>query len=148
MSRNVFGSAAGLGQQGEYKAVTFTGGAGAGAVGTVSLFTVTGSVLFRMACVCTANLTSPGAATVEVGITGATATIIAQTLATDIDAGEIWHDATPDSDIEAGTVIADFVVANGNDVFMTVGTANVSTGTLLFQSWWTPITAGATVAAA
>ena len=96
MSRNIFGSAAGLGQYGEQKSVTFTGGAGAGATGTVDLFTVTGSVLFRMACVCSAPLTSPGAATVEVGITGSTAAIIAQTTATNIIAGEIWHDNSPD----------------------------------------------------
>ena len=148
MSRNAFGSAAGLGQYGEYKNVTFAGGAGTGAVGTVSLFTVTGSVLLNMVCVCSGSLTGQAGATVEVGIAGATATIIAQTLAANIDNGEIWHDNSPDSDIEAGGVMASYIIAGGADVILTVGVGNVSSGSLAIQAWWTPITVDGAVAAA
>ena len=148
MSRNAFGSAAGLGQYGELKTVTFAGGAGTGAIGTVSLFTVTGSALVNLACVCTSNLVGQAGATVEVGIAGSTATIIAQTVAANVDAGEIWHDNSPDSDIEAAGVLASYIVAGGADIILTVGTGNVSTGALSFQAWWTPITAGASVTAA
>jgi len=50
-----------------------------GVVGTVPLFTVTGAVVVRLACVCTENLAEAGAtATIAVGIAAATTTFIAQ----------------------------------------------------------------------
>jgi len=148
MSRNVYGSAAGLGQCGEYKNVTFAGGAGTGAIGEVNLFTVSGAVLVNLACVCTGDLTGQAGATVEVGISGSTAAIIAQTLAANLAEGEIWHDNSPDAHIEAGTVLASYIVSDSEAIILTVGTGNVSTGSLAVQAWWTPITAGASVTAA
>lgn len=148
MSRNGFGSAAGLGQYGEYKNVTFAGGAGTGAIGTVALFTVTGSVFVNLAVVCTGDLTSGAGATIEVGVASSTSHIIAQTIAANLASGEIWHDATPDSDIEAGAVLASRLIGGGADIILTVATDNVSTGSLAVQAWWTPITAGASVVAA
>ena len=148
MSKNTFHSAAGLGEYGEHKSVTFNGTTGAGEAGEIDLFTVTGGVIIRLACICTTSLTSGAGATVEVGISGSTAAFIAQTTAVDIDGGEIWHDATPDAEIEATTVMADYILGNGNDIILTVATDNVSTGVLQFQAWWTPITSGASVVVA
>ena len=148
MSRNTFGSAAGLGQYGEYKNVTFAGGAGTGAIGEVDLFTVTGSVLLNMVCVCSGSLTGQAGATIEVGISGSTAAIIAQTLAANLINTEIWHDNSPDSKIEAGGVMASYIISGGEDVILTVGTGNVSSGSLAIQAWWTPITVDGAVAAA
>lgn len=141
--------AGGFGETSTPKTVAFTGAAGLGAVGTVALFTITGAVLFRLVCVCTESLVEGvGGGTIEVGITGATANLIAQTTSTNIIAGEIWHDAAPDAEIENLTVMAERIIADGNDVFATVGAQDITDGTLVFRAFWTPVTPGATVVAA
>jgi len=122
----------------EEQDVTLDGAAGSGAVGTVSLFTVTGSVIAKVYAICSTNVAGAGA-TLEVGVTGSTAAIIAQTTGTDIDANEIWHDATPDAGIEASSVATENVIANGLDIFMTVGTANATGGVLKFICLWKPL---------
>lgn len=113
----------------------FDGSAGNGAVGTVDLFTVTGEVFVKTYAVCTEDLAG-ATATCEVGISGSTDSIIAQTTATDIDIGEVWHDATPDSGIESSSVATLNIVGNGADIILTVGTANVTDGTIDFYAVW------------
>jgi len=141
--------AGGFGEETVLKTVAFDGGVGSGAVGTVALFTIAGTVLLRLVCVCTETLVEGvGGGTIEVGIAGATANIIAQTVSANIAAGEIWHDATPDAEIENLTVMAERVVADGNDVFATVAGQDVTDGTLVFRAFWTPVTHGALVIAA
>ena len=54
-----------------------------GAVGATTLFTVTGVIGVRVFAVCGVNLTGSG--TLEVGIAGNTAALIAQTTVTDRD---------------------------------------------------------------
>lgn len=131
------------------KVAAFDGAAGSGAVGTVALYTVTGAVLLRLICVCTESLVEAvGGGTVEVGIAGATANLIAQTVSTAVDAGEVWHDNSPDSEIEDISVMAGRVLGNGNDIILTVGAQAVTDGTLAFAAFWTPITAGASVVSA
>lgn len=136
------------------KTVAFDGSAGNGAVGTVALFTVTGTVLVRLTCVCTETLTDAGnTATVEVGITGATATIIAQTGAAGaggvtIAVGEIWHDNAPDASIEAASVLKEFIITAGSDIFITVGTEAVTDGTLEFACAYEALSADGAVVAA
>lgn len=141
------GSAAGLGMQAIRKEVALDGSTGGGEVGTVALFTVTGSIIGRLLAICTETLVG-ATATIEVGITGATGGIIAQTTGTLIAAGEIWHDATPDSDFEALTVMSESVIAGGADIFATVGTADLTDGTLVFMLFWIPLTDDANVVAA
>src|SRR3990167_3179839 len=79
------------------KTITFTGAAGLGATGNVPLFTVTGEILVVVLLpTCTVNLGEAApTATIALGVTGATSFFIAATTATDIDAGDIWTDATP-----------------------------------------------------
>jgi hypothetical protein len=131
------------------KSAAFTAGAGTGDVGTFALFTVTGQVIVRIIAVCTETVVEGvGGGTMEVGITGDTATIIAQTTSTNLDVNEIWHDATPDADIEALSVMSDFIIVNGGDIFITIAGQNVTDGTVEFTCYWTPIsTDGAVVAA-
>ena len=111
------------------------------------LFTVTGIVQVRVVAVCTTVLAG-ASATVEVGITGSTAAVIAQTTGTDIDANEIWHDATPDAALELSTVAATRIITNGADIIQTVATADVTSGVILYVCFWEPISSGATVVAA
>jgi len=136
---------------GEYVArqtIEFDGGAGSGAVGTVDLFTVTGSITCMVLCVCTEDLTEAGAtATVEVGTAASTAALIAQTNAVDIDDSEVWRDNTP-AQIEVMTSWGGAIIAGGDDIILTVGAQNVDDGTLVFICFWTPLTVGANVAPA
>jgi hypothetical protein len=65
------------------------------------------------------------------------------TTATDLDAGEIWHDATPDNSVEATTVAAEKIV--NQNIIQTAATANISSGVLTYVCLWRPITPNATV---
>lgn len=117
------------------KTVTFDGGAGSGAVGTVAIATVTGSVLLNyLTARCLTNLAG-ATATVELGVAGNTAALIAQATATDIDAGKFWHDATPEVGV-SNAVINKSLVGN---VILTVATAAVSAGVLEIVMLWTPL---------
>ena len=129
------------------KTVEFDGSAGGGAQGTVALFTVTGAVELTVRAICTEDVV--GAGTIEVGITGATATLVAQVAdATDLDAGDIWHDATPDAAIELASVYSARILGNGQDIFATIGTADLTDGTIVFECRYRPITADGAVVAA
>ena len=125
------------------KSITYTGAA----AGANTLFTVTGDVIVRIVAVVTTDLTSAAAANVSVGIAGATDAILPITVATTLDAREIWHDATPDSEIEALNTIREYIITDGNDIIIT-DTAITNTGTLLFYCVWTPLNGNGLVAAA
>ena len=135
------------------KTITFAGGT-ANAIGDhdgtgdpFTIFTVTGNVLVRVLAICTTNLA--GNATLEVGITGDTAEILAQVAdAEAIDAGEIWHDATVDSGCKTSSVLAQKIIANGADIIGTVGTANITAGVIDFYCYWQPLSEGSSVVAA
>jgi len=131
------------------KTAAFTAGAGTGDVGTFALFTVTGQVIVKIAAVVTETVVEGvGGGTIEVGITGATAVIIAQTVSTTLDVDEIWHDATPDSDIEALSVMSEFVIVGGADIFATIAGQNITDGTVQFHCFWTPLSTDGNVVAA
>ena len=121
-----------------------------GAQGAFTIYTVTGDVLMQVFGLCQVLLDSGGAATVELGIAGNTAALIAQTLATDVDAYETWQDNAPETNPgDVSTAFGSyFVVANGADVIFTVGTADLTAGDLDFHAFWRPLsTDGAVVAA-
>jgi hypothetical protein len=111
-----------------------------------TLFNVTGDVLVRVYGVCTETLV--GAATIEVGLTGNTAELLAQVAnATTIATGDIWVDATVD-DVRAAAfadVIGERLIVNGSDIIETIGTANITAGELYYVCLWRPVTEGATV---
>jgi hypothetical protein len=139
-------------QQAE-KSITFDGGTTNG-IGDFDgtgnpfdIFSVTGDVKMKVVGICTTILAGGGTATLEVGVTGKTAGLIAQTTGTDIDANEIWHDATPDSPIEAASVMVENIVANGLDVIGTVGTANITSGVIKFICLWRALSVDGKVSA-
>lgn len=124
------------------KTITFDGGT-ANAIGDhdgtgdpFTIASVTGVVAARVFGICSTNLAG-ASATLEVGTAGSTASIIAQTTATDIDAGEIWHDASPDSEVEAVSVATENFVTD--DIVGTVATANITGGVIDFYVLWKPI---------
>ena len=112
--------------------------------GTITLFTVTGDVIVKIIATCGILVASAAAGNVEVGIPGTTDGIIATTVATDIDAGEIWHDATPDSGLEALSTMREYIIANGTDIGITLS-AQVDTGVITFHCIWTGLNGGTVV---
>lgn len=105
-----------------------------GATGASTLFTVTGTVLVNIFAICSADLTG-ATATLEVGIAGNTAALIAQTVGTTIDAGEIWNSTNPP------TVVAPTTskIISGTNIIQTIATATVDTGVLTYYVYWNPI---------
>ena len=115
--------------------ITFTGAAGAGAVGTVAVATMTGAIMVHsVGAYCSTSLAG-ATATVEMGVSGDTAELIAQTTATDIDAGEVWESATPDE----GVALVTSKAIAGN-IIITVATADVTAGVLKIAIEYTPLT--------
>ncbi len=115
--------------------------------GTLTLFTVTGDVVVKVIPICKTNLTSAGACNVELGVSGDVNAMIAATDVTTIDANEIWHDASPDSNIEAFSVAREYIISNGDDIIETLS-AQIDAGAITYYCFWTPLSAGATVVAA
>lgn len=128
------------------KSRAYTGASGLGAQGTSTLFTVTGSVLVRVIGCCTEDIA--GAATLELGIAGNTAALLAQIAdATTLDAGESYLDATP-STCESFALTTPFVLANGQDIIETIGAADITDGTVVFYCFWRPLSSDGSVVAA
>lgn len=107
-----------------------------GATGAHTLFTVTGNCLVSVFGICDTNLA--GAATIEVGVAGNTAGLVAQIAdATDLDDGDIWVDATPAVGVEA--IPATFVLNDGADIILTIGSTAVTAGAVDFYCIWRPL---------
>ena len=129
---------------GNYNFTDDTGGQAA-----YTIFTVTGDVLMCIVGLCQVTLT--GASTIEVGIAGNTAALIAQSTGTDLDQYETWQDAVPEAnpgivDLFGGS--RQFVIANGANVIFTIGGANLTAGDIDFHAYWQPMSINGAVVAA
>ena len=125
------------------KLITFAGGTtnawgdDGGTLDGGAVFTVTGTVRVRVFGVVETDLV--GAVSIELGVTGSTAALIAQCAdATGMDVGEIWHDAAVDAKVEAATVAPEKIIGNGMDMILTVG-GNITAGAIRFFVAWMPI---------
>ena len=104
------------------------------------LFEVQGEVLVRIYGVVTTTLV--GAGTLEVGVTGNTAGLIAQVAdATTLAAGDIYNLAT--STVVGATllsaILGPYVISNGLDIIETSGTADITAGQIYYVCLWTPL---------
>jgi len=139
------------------KTITFAGattnawGDDAGALDGAAIFTVTGLVLAKVIATCTTSLTGDSA-TIEVGITGDTAIFMPTETATQIDADQIWLNdagnaayAIVGEESAAADNLPEYMMY-GNDIILTVKTANVTAGVLDFYCIWNPISSDANVA--
>ena len=106
-----------------------------------TLFTITGDVIVKFYGVCM-NLLAGATATLEVGVTGNTAGLIPQTLATDIDANEIWINSVPILGVEAIGNIPENIIVNGLDIIETAATADITSGNIYYICLWRPLTTG------
>jgi hypothetical protein len=128
----------------ESKSITYVAGT-TGATGATTLFAVTGCVLARVFGVC--GLTLEGAATLEVGISGATAVILAQIAnATALATDEIYTDATPTTKVEA--MPSGLIIGNGQDIIQTIGVTALTGGILTYYCVWSPISIDGNIVAA
>ena len=134
------------------KTLTFAGGS-ANAIGDhdgsgdpATLFTVTGQVAVSVIAVCTTDLTFDANATIEVGIGGGSQIIATsdQTVSALI-AREIWHDTTPDAEIELLSVAGEFIITDGNDITLDCAVANVTGGVIEFYCLWYPLSSDGNV---
>lgn len=136
------------------KTITFTGLAGAGATGAVTVFTLTGRVLVeRITPFCTTDLTEAGAtATVSLGTTTDVDKFIAATNSTAIDEDEWWFTATPTPAAASLTTpaITDPTTAAvlggptaiAESIIITCADQATDAGVLVIDCWYEPITAG------
>lgn len=122
---------------------TYTGAAGLGAQGATTLFTVTGAVFARTIGYCTVDLAST-TGTIESGVVGNTAVLIAQTTASGIDVGEFWVDAGPSAS-ETLSVNPKCITSS---IIETIATADITAGTLTMYCLWRPLSSDGNVVAA
>lgn len=120
-----------------------------GTAGTYTLFTVSGTVFVQIFGVCQTSLTADGAATIEVGISGNTAALIAQITATNLDQYQTWQDAASENNPGPVDLTArSFVVTAGADIGFKVTTANLTAGVVDFYCLWAPLSTDGLVVAA
>lgn len=113
-----------------------------GAVAAHTLFTVTGNVLVSVWGVCDTSLT--GAATVEVGVAGNTAGLVAQIAnATTLDDGDVYVGAS--TEVGTAEIPGTFVINDGADIIMTIGSTAVTAGAVDFYCSFRPLSSGANV---
>jgi len=110
-----------------------------------TLFTVTGDVLVMLVAVCKDTLV--GAATLEVGVTGATASLLAQIAnATALAVNEGYVDATPT--LAEAFTLAHHVIGGGLDIIQTLASANITAGEIDYHCYWLPLSEDGNVVAA
>ncbi|KKN19517.1 hypothetical protein LCGC14_0945040 [marine sediment metagenome] len=116
-----------------------------------TIFTLTGDVLIQTFGICDVALESGGVAKIELGVSGDTAAFIAQATATELIANEVWIDATPTLTkeiLDPAAVPRTWIVANGQDVILTISAADLTAGDIDFYALWRPLSPGASVVAA
>ena len=124
----------------------FTNAAENGAIGIITVATVTGSVyIHRIIPMVTQTVTSGGAATLTLGTTNVATGMIGSTTATSLAANEFWA-TTGAADVgyvNVSDTITSAVVSE--NIIMTVGTAALTAGTIVFGIVWEPVSAGASL---
>lgn len=104
------------------------------------IFQIKGAVRCKVFAFVTEDLVPAAAGgTIEVGITGDTAALIAQTLQADLDAGEFWKDATP-AKLTDPIPAAAKVLAAGQDIYQKVATQDCNDGTVKYICLYEPLT--------
>jgi hypothetical protein len=118
------------------------------AAAVTTLFTVTGDVIVRLFGICREGCTTSDAITVEVGVSGATAVLLAQVAnAIALFTNEIWLDATPTLTLEAvpAGVSAGFIISNGQNIILTPS-GTFTAGIIDFYCSWKPLSVDGKVA--
>ena len=118
-----------------------------GAVAAYTVFTVTGDVLVQCYGIC--DVACVGAGSIQLGIAGGFE-LIASTVAANLIANELWHDATPTTtsevvDLESTNTA---VISNGADIQFSITGAVLTDGDIDFYCRWLPLSINGNVVAA
>lgn len=113
-----------------------------GGDGTYRVFEVVGMVRTRVAAHCLEDLAG-ASATLSLGTAVSAAALLASTTSTEIDAGDIWHDNSPDAGIEASSVAVERLLTG--DIILTAGTAVTTAGKVAITIEWQPFSEGSKV---
>ena len=103
---------------------------------TEALFTVTGEAEVIIVGYIDVAVTSAGALTLEVGVAGATAGLIAQTAVGALLINLLWIDATPAVLV---TKPSTKIIANGLDIAHVIAGAAATAGQITYYCWWRPL---------
>lgn len=122
---------------GTSKTIAFDGTAGNGATGTITLLTVTGSVFLNVFALCTEDLAG-ASATIEIGTATSTACLCDQVVGTTIDNHMTYHEGN----LGVGANVASHSHSMDEDIILTIGTADLTNGTLEIYFNWTPLSEG------
>lgn len=126
------------------KTIIYDGTSKKGAAGANDIFTVTGTVAVKIFATCSGSLTTSGAATTEIGITGNTASLIAQTTSSTILIGKMWYDATP---VTVGSLAFSTwnILTGSTNISEKITSANVTGGTLTYYCMFVPLSSDGNV---
>lgn len=132
------------------KTLAFTGATGLGDLETgnpITLFTVTGAVhIDDFTAYCTETCVSAGGGGLSVGTASDGDGLIALIGATNIAAGDFWMggaalpSGTCGSSSTQGSSTSVHSKVLAENIILTVATADVTDGTIVFDVWYTPIT--------
>lgn len=109
------------------------------------VLTVTGLVRVHLWIECTENVA--GAGSIQFGVEGATNGMIASTTGTDLDAGDLWYDASPTTSWDTDGNVVMIYDINGLDIGYEITGAALTDGTLVVHCVWEPLNATGNVAA-
>ena len=112
---------------------------------TETLFTVTGEVEAYIVGYINIAVTSGGALTLEVGVSGSTAGLIAQTAVGNLLIDRLWVDATPGALVSKPS---EKIIANGANISHIIKTAAATAGSITYYAWWRPLSSDGEVVAA
>ena len=112
---------------------------------TETLFTVTGEVEVIIIGYIATAVTSGGALTLEVGVAGATAGLIAQTAVGALLIDLLWVNATPAVLVSKPAIS---IIANGADIAHVIRTAAATAGAIIYSCWWRKLSTDGNLVAA
>ena len=111
---------------------------------TENLFTVTGEVEVIVIGYIDTAVTSGGALTLEVGISGNTSGLIAQTAVGNLLIDRLWVDATPATLV---TKPSAKIIANSATIIHTIAGVAATAGAITYYCWWKALSSDGNVVA-
>jgi len=114
-------------------------------VGSHELFTVSGVAKVKLLAHCTEIIATEVGATIQLGVEGETDNLIAATTGVDIDANELWYDATPTTQIDTPPNAILERVVNDLDVGYEIAVDAFTDGNIQFVLIWEEIEPGASI---
>tara|TARA_Y100001951_G_scaffold100664_1_gene104436 strand:- start:851 stop:1327 length:477 start_codon:yes stop_codon:yes gene_type:complete len=148
-------SIVGFGGQAAFRVIEHTGSAFDGGTGeahgdkdaanTYTIFTVTDNiVIWAFAGLCNTSLV--GAGTLEVGVAGNTAKLLAQIAnTTTLDDGDVWTDANTEAGVDIAPATGPWFINDGANIVETCSTADITAGQVDYVMVWTPCNASSNV---